>query len=181
MSEEVARALLRAGCLLQGEFKLSSGGTSRFYVDVRRLYSHPREAKLVAGALAEAASRIGCDVVAGVESGGIPLATMVAFLLDKPLVYVRKKPKEHGTQRMIEGDPEVKGVALVVDDVATTGSSILRAAAALREAGFTVRDALVVVDREEGAARTLSEAGIRLHSLLKLGDLLSEAGVGANA
>jgi len=176
MSGEVAKALLRAGCLLQGEFKLSSGGVSRFYVDVRRVYSHPSEAKIVAGALAEVAGKLGCDVVAGVESGGIPLATMVAFILDKPLVYVRKKPKEHGTQKMIEGDPNVKGVAVVVDDVATTGSSILRAVSALREAGFSVSDALVVVDRGEGAAQNLEKAGVRLHALLTLKELLEEAG-----
>lgn len=168
---------MRAGSLLQGEFRLSSGGISRFYVDVRRVYSHPSEAKVVASALAELASNLGCDVVAGVESGGIPLATMVAYILDKPLVYVRKKPKEHGTQRMIEGDPEVKGVAVVIDDVATTGSSILRAVSALREAGFSVRNALVVVDRGEGAAQALEKEGVELHALLTLGELLSEAGV----
>lgn len=179
MSREVARALLRAGCLLQGEFKLSSGSVSRFYVDVRRVYSHPSEAKLIANALAEAARKLCCDVVAGVESGGIPLATMVAFILDKPLVYVRKKPKEHGTQKMIEGDPDVRGVAVVVDDVATTGSSILRAVNALREAGFTVRDALVVVDRGEGAAQSLERTGVELHALLTLKELLEEAGVAA--
>jgi orotate phosphoribosyltransferase len=92
-------------------------------------------------------------------------------------VYVRKKPKEHGTQRMIEGDPDVKGVAVVVDDVATTGSSILRAVGALKEAGFTVRDALVVVDRDEGAAQALEKGGVKLHSLLALRELLDEAGV----
>ena len=177
MSKEVARALLRAGCLLQGEFRLSSGGVSRFYVDVRRVYSHPSEAKLVASALAEVASKLGCDIVAGVESGGIPLATMVAFILEKPLVYVRKKPKEHGTQRMIEGDLDVKGVAVIVDDVATTGSSILRAIGALREAGLSVRDALVVVDRGEGAAQALEKGGVKLHALLALRELLDEAGV----
>jgi len=179
MSREVARALLRARCLLQGEFKLSSGGVSRFYVDVRRVYSHPSEAKLVVSALAEVAGKLGCDVVAGVESGGIPLATIVAFILDKPLVYVRKKPKEHGTQNMIEGDPDVKGAAVVVDDVATTGSSILRAVGALREAGFVVRDALVVIDRGEGAAQTLGKAGVKLHALLTLKELLEEAGATA--
>lgn len=177
--EAILSALLRAGCLLRGEFRLSSGGTSSYYVDVRKLYSHPREAKVVAGELAEVAEKRGCEVIAGVETGGLPLATMVAFILDKPLVYVRKKPKEHGTQRLVEGDESVRGLAILIDDVATTGSSLLRAAGVLRDAGFRVENALVVVDREEGAAQSLARSGLTLHSLVTLRELLEASEGGA--
>lgn len=167
----VASALLRAGCLLRGTFRLSSGGVSSFYVDVRRLYSHPREARVIASELAKAVSELGCEIVAGVETGGIPLAAMVAFILEKPLIYVRKKPKEHGTQKLIEGD-DVRGLAILIDDVATTGSSLLSAVNVLREADFQVDNALVVVDREEGASQRLASVGVKLHSLITLRELL---------
>lgn len=170
---EVKEALIRAGCLLHGTFKLSSGKTSNVYVDVRRLYSHPVELKVVVAELTELIKQLNCDYVAGVESGGIPLATLCSYTLGKPLVYVRKKPKEHGTQKMIEGHIESEGaVAVVVDDVATTGSSILKAVTVLREAGFEVRDALVVIDREEGAESALKNNGVALHALLKLRELV---------
>lgn len=170
---EVIEALIRAGCLLRGTFRLSSGKISDVYVDVRRLYSHPAELKVVVADLVEIVRQLSCDYIAGVESGGIPLATLCSYILDKPLIYVRKKPKEHGTQRMIEGHVEGRGaIAVVVDDVATTGLSILRAVAVLREAGLGVRDALVVIDREEGAGSTLKDSGVTLHSLLKLKELL---------
>jgi len=170
---EVVDALLRSGCLLRGSFRLSSGGVSSFYVDVRRVYSHPKEAKLIVSELARIAAELGCDVIAGVETGGIPLATMVAFILEKPLIYVRKKPKEHGTQKLIEGDASVRGLALIIDDVATTGSSLARAVNVLREAGYRVENALVVVDRQEGAARNLADIGVTLHALASLQDLLA--------
>jgi len=175
--ERVLNALLGAGCLLRGTFRLSSGGVSNFYVDVRRLYSHPREARIVAEELSRVVDELGCEVVAGVETGGIPLAAMVSLLLEKPLVYVRKKPKEHGTQKLIEGDESIGGSAVVIDDVATTGSSLLRAVGILRESGFRVENALVVVDREEGAAQNLASAGVRLHALVTLRELLAASGV----
>ncbi|RLE86904.1 MAG: orotate phosphoribosyltransferase [Thermoprotei archaeon] len=168
----VIEALLKAGCLMHGTFKLSSGGVSSVYVDVRRLYSHPQELRIVVGEMAEVVRGLGCELVVGVETGGIPLAALVAYLLEKPMVYVRKKPKEHGTQRMIEGDLRGGGRGVVVDDVATTGSSILRAVRALEEAGVEVRDALVVVDRGEGARRALESVGVKLHALTTLSELL---------
>lgn len=175
-SKRVAEALLEAGCLLHGTFRLSSGGLSSVYVDVRRLYSHPRELRIVAEEMVAVVERLGCDLVAGVETGGIPLATLVAYILEKPMVYVRKKPKEHGAQRMIEGDLGEAGLGVVVDDVATTGSSILRAVRALRKAGVEVRDALVVVDRGEGARVALEGEGVRLHALVTLEELLEAEG-----
>lgn len=168
----VIQAILKAGCVLKGEFRLSSGKVSDVYVDLRKLYSHPREVKIVAEELAKHASSVGCDVIAGIETGGIPLATMVAFILDKPLIYVRKKPKEHGTQKLIEGDASLGGLSLIVDDVATTGSSLIRAVNALRESGFYVENALVVVDRGEGAEQALKGLGVNLRSLTTLKDLL---------
>ncbi len=177
-SNDVVDSLLRSGCFLRGTFRLSSGGVSSYYVDVRRLYSHPSEARTVVLRMAELVRGLGCDVVAGVESGGVPLAAMVAFALGKPLVYVRKEPKKHGTRKLIEGDESVLGTAVVIDDVATTGSTLLRAVGVLRESGYSVRDAAVVVDREEGAAQSLAAAGVRLHALTTLRELVAASGGG---
>lgn len=171
MVSRVAEALLRAGCLMRGEFRLSSGGVSTVYVDVRRLYSYPVELRVVAEELARLMGLLEFDLVAGVESGGIPLATLAAWLLGKPMVYVRKKPKSHGTMAWIEGVARRGATALVVDDVATTGSSIARAAGLLREVGVAVLGAVVVVDREEGASERLAGEGIKLYSLTTLSEI----------
>ncbi|HFC49558.1 MAG TPA: orotate phosphoribosyltransferase, partial [Thermofilum sp.] len=92
--------------------------------------------------------------------------------MKKPLIYVRKERKEHGTKKIIEGDFKPGAKVLVVDDVATTGGSILRAVNALRSAGLVVEHALVVVDRLEGAEEALSRVGVRLFSLVTLKDLV---------
>lgn len=176
MSKEVAEAIVRAGCVLKGTFRLSSGRLSTVYVDVRRLFSHPQEVRVVVNELARVISGIGCDLISGIETGGIPLAAMVAYAAGKPMVYVRKRPKEHGTQSYVEGDVSVGRSAVLVDDVATTGSSLLRAASILREASLTLEHAVVVVNREEGAVQALSSANVRLHSLTTLREIVELAG-----
>jgi len=175
---EVTLALLRAGCLKRGRFKLSSGRISDVYVDIRRLYSYPYELRIVVEEMSEVARELGCDMVAGIETSGIPLASLIAFLLGKPMVYVRKSLKGHGTMRLVEGVVEEGAKVLVVDDVATTGSSILRAVRVLRHLGVSVERALVVVDRGEGAAEALGKEGVELHSLVSLDEIL---GVGEHA
>jgi orotate phosphoribosyltransferase len=97
---------------------------------------------------------------------------VLAYKLHKPFLYVRKEEKEHGTGKKVEG--VVEGRILVMDDVATTGSNLLLAASALRELGGEVRDALVLVDREQGAEEVLEREGIRLHSCMKISQMVLE-------
>ncbi len=177
LADLLASALFRVNSILTGEFRLTSGTISHIYIDMRRAAGVPWTFRLVSSLLAaevEGQARAGA-VIAGVAIGGIPWASALSLLLGAPMAYVRSK-KEYGTKRAVEG-AEVKGRSVVViDDVATTGSSLVSAVRALRAEAATVEEALVIVDREQGAAKALSEEGVRLRSLVTLRDLLDAAG-----
>jgi orotate phosphoribosyltransferase len=163
--------LYDAGMIRIGEFKLTSGATSPVYVDLRVLPSHPEMFRLVAARLACKASEIDHDYIVGVATGGVPLASVAAYILGKPFGYVRPSRKGHGTGRTVEGKPEGRRV-LIIDDVATTGSSLEAAAKAVEEAGGSPVAALVVVDRFQGARERLKKLGIGLYSLSSLPEIL---------
>lgn len=169
----IAQALLDCGAVRFGDFKLTSGAASRYYVDVKAAMTDPATLRKVARAMAEHARRTGpWDAVAGMELGAVPLATAVSLEADLPLLIVRKGERTHGTGKRIEGrDARGKRVFLV-EDVTTSGGSTLEAAKALREAGATVTHACAVVDRESGAPAALAAAGLALHPLATVSELL---------
>lgn len=170
--EELIRMIWDYKIIEFGEFKLSSGGTSHYYIDLRRALSIPKLYRLIVDSYLEVLSRISFDVIAGIATGGLPWASICAYRLEKPLVYVRSERKGHGREARVEGVIESGLKAVVVDDVATTGSSIESAVKALREYGVVVEDAVVFVDREEGAYDRLRSLGVNLHSVLKASDIL---------
>ncbi|QOJ79165.1 orotate phosphoribosyltransferase [Infirmifilum lucidum] len=164
----VEELLWSIGAVQRGVFKLSSGRISNVYIDLRKLPSHPREFKLVVDALSREALNYSFNIVCGIAVGGLPLATGVALALSKPLIYVRRDRKDHGTMKQLEGDFEPGAKAILVDDVATTGGSLLEALKVLRSSGLIADTALVVVDREEGAREALEAEGVRLVGLTTL-------------
>jgi len=174
----VEECLWRIGAVQRGLFKLSSGRVSSVYVDLRKLPSHPAEFKEVVRSLAGLAEHFSADYVCGIAVGGLPLATALAYELGKPLIYVRRERKDHGTMKQLEGDYSRGARVLLVDDVATTGGTLSEATRVLRSEGLEVEAALVVVDREEGAREALRSLGVELLSLTTLRRLL-EVGGGA--
>jgi len=170
---EVIELLKRSNCVKLGRFVLSSGAESSIYIDLRSILSHPREFKLLVKLCSKSIENLSFDILAGIESSGIPLATALALEHEKPMIYVRKEAKGHGLGKRIEGDVPPGAKALVIDDVATTGGSIESAVKALRSEALTVSDAFVVVDREEGARERLGGLGVRLSSLITLSQLIS--------
>jgi orotate phosphoribosyltransferase len=166
---ELIAALRDAEAVLFGEFELSHGGTSDYYVDKYRFETDPTCLRLVAEAYAE---RVGDAKLAGVALGAVPLVAATAVQTDSPYVIVRKAAKEYGTGNRIEGELDEGEEVVVLEDIATTGQSALDAVEALREAGATVNTVLVVVDREEGAAELLAEHDVELESLLTATRLL---------
>lgn len=170
-NRELIDALRDADAVKFGEFELSHGGTSEYYVDKYVFETDPRCLRLIAAAFAE---RVGDDRLAGVALGAVPLVAATAVETDRPYVIVRKKAKEYGTGNQIEGEFEPGEEVVVLEDIATTGQSAIDAVEALREAGAVVNRVLVVVDREEGARENLAEHDIELESLLTASELLAD-------
>ena len=167
--EELARMLLDVGALKFGRFELSSGKVSDYYVDVKEASTHPEVLDAMTDALAGLLPG-DAEVVAGPELGAVPLVAVLSVKTGVPMAIVRKEEKGYGTGGRLIGDVEGRNV-VVVDDVATTGGSLLEAAEVVREEGGEVRTAIVVVDRREGAEEALKEAGIELRSVLTADDL----------
>jgi len=152
-----------------GEFILSSGKKSDYFVNIKRASTEPKVLKQIAKAMAP---HVGDCKIAGMALGAVPLAVAVALETERPYVMVRKEPKDHGTKDLIEGDVRPGDKFMIVEDVATTGGSTMRVVTALREKGAQVSKAVVVVDRQEGATEMLAEHGIELVSIFKAKDLV---------
>jgi len=172
VERELSELLHRIGAVRFGEFTLKDGRTSPFYLDLRGLISHPDALARVARAMLQRAASLRYDRLAGIPYAGLPLAVAMAMVGGQPMVYARKEAKEYGTRRRIEGEYRAGERALLIDDVITSGGSKLEARAPLIEAGLVVEDVLVVVDREDRGREAMHDAGLRLHSVLKVRALL---------
>jgi len=163
-------------------FKLASGLVSPFYVDCRSLMAHPDARRLVAQLAYEALGDIKIDCLGGLEIGAISIATSIsdyAFTASPKRQWrtfvVRKQAKDHGLGKLIEGAIRPGDRALIVDDVLTSGGSLLKAVSTARSWGLTVTHALVIVDREEqDGARTVEQEELELLSLLTIQDLTKQ-------
>jgi orotate phosphoribosyltransferase len=161
--EALGRDLVTAS-LLRGDFVLSSGARSDYYLDKYRFETRPDLLRRIAAALG---SLLPGDVdrIAGPELGAVALAAAVSLATGRPFVIVRKAAKGYSTERIVEGELEPGDRIVLVEDVLTTGAQAIRAAERLREAGATVVAIVGVVDREEGAAAACDAAGIELRSV----------------
>lgn len=155
MKEELKKLLKETGAVKFGEFTLSSGKKSDFYVDCRKVTLHPQGAKLIGKIILEKIKGLKVDAIGGLTLGADPITSTVVALSTIPGFIVRKKAKEHGTQQRIEGLIEPGWKVVIVEDVATTGASALQAIEAAEAAGAKVIKVISVVDREEGAAESL--------------------------
>jgi orotate phosphoribosyltransferase len=169
----IAESLLACGAVKFGDFTLTSGAKSPYYVDVKAASTDPSTLKLIAHKMAQLAARNGpFDAVAGMELGAVPLATAVSLESNLPLLIIRKGERKHGTGKRIEGrDPKGLNV-FVVEDVTTSGKSTIEAVEVLRAAGATVEYACVVVDREAGAVKALKDTQVHLDALANVSTLL---------
>ncbi len=173
--KDFALALVRAEAIKFGSFRLTSGRLSPYYLDLRVLPSSPEAFHMCIEIYGELAGRIGLenfDLLVGVPTAGMVFASALAYKLRKPMAYVRKEAKGWGLKRAVEGKVKPGSRVVLVDDLITTGKSLLEAAEALREAGGKILGGIVLIDREEGGLENLSRQGVNLHPYTKVTEIL---------
>jgi orotate phosphoribosyltransferase len=172
--EALARTIYRR-THLTGTFRLRSGSISDEYFDKYLFESDPWLLHAIAEALVPLVPPA-TDALAGLELGGVPLATMLSQLTGLPALFVRKEAKTYGTCRLAEGG-EVDGRRLtVVEDVVTSGGQVVTSCGDLRERGALVDHAVCVIDREAGGTKNLADAGVELRRLFSMSELERAAG-----
>jgi orotate phosphoribosyltransferase len=159
-----------AASQLSGSFVLRSGRTADHYFDKYRFESDPALLKEIVDAMVPHVPG-GTEGLAGLELGGVPLATMLSSVTGLPAFFVRKEPKKYGTERVCEGGDVAGRRLLVIEDVVTTGGQLVLSTQDLRAEGAVVEDALCVIDREGGGADVAAAEGIRLTALFRMRDL----------
>ncbi len=173
---EFASFLLKTNALRFGAFTLASGKPSPYYIDLRMLPSFPKHFHLTINALKnKVEEKIGTkfDAIASVPTSGLVFGSALAYEMGKPFVYVRKESKDYGTSKLLEGHLPSGGRVVVVDDVATTGTSVSRAVEILRGNGGIVEDVVAIVNRMEGAEERLKNLNVRLSAVASVNDLAS--------
>ncbi len=160
---------------LTGEFRLRSGAVSNEYFDKYLFESDPSLLRAIGEALVPLLPP-GTDALAGLELGGVPLATMLSQLTGLPALFVRKEAKTYGTCRLAEGG-ELDGRRLtVVEDVVTSGGQVVTSCGDLRERGALVEHAVCAIDREAGGAKNLTDVDVELRPLFTMSQLERAAG-----
>lgn len=158
---------IRAVSYLTGEFKLRSGNISNFYWDKYRFESDPALLTAIAKEMVKLLPS-GYDGLAGLELGGIPLATAISLQTGMPCFYVRKEAKIYGTCNLIEGGAETGSNLVVIEDVITTAGQVCTSIEQIRAAGYTVEHVVAVIDRQAGGGEKISAFGCSFASVFTL-------------
>jgi orotate phosphoribosyltransferase len=172
-SEELGRLVVERA-LLHGEFVLRSGRRSTWYLDKYRFETDPELLRALGARLAEVAAACEPEAqrLAAPALGAVALAASASMASELPFIIVRGETKEYGTAKRIEGPFEPGELVCLLEDVVTTGGALADAVSALRDEGLVVRNAVCVVDREEGGSDALARLGVRLRSLFRAPELL---------
>ena len=167
--KEFATFLYKNDVIKFGNFTLASGKDSSYYIDLRLVPSFPHQfRKMIKNLQNLIIEKIGLDdfdSLASVPTGGLVVTSALAIETVKPLIYVRNKPKEHGTTKSIEGKISAGMKVVMVDDVMTTGTSVLNGIKQLKESGLSISDVFVIINRLEGADKALNDMGVQIHQL----------------
>jgi orotate phosphoribosyltransferase len=166
--------LIRNNALKIGDYILRSGKKSPYYVDLRQTISDPISMDWISNSLARIViNEIGeskTDKILGVPTAGVPFATIISQKLAKPMLYYRKERKEHGVKKKIEGDLQRNERIVMVDDLITTGQSVIDAVNAARDQGGVVNELVVLLDREQGGIENLRAENIEPHVLFNISE-----------
>lgn len=171
--DEFALTLFDIKAVRLGQFRLHSGKISPIYLDLRMLVSYPSALRMATAIFKSQLAALTYDVLAAAPMAGLPLGTALCLALDQPLIYPRKTAKSYGTGKGIEGAYQIGQTAVIIDDLITSGDSILQAIAALKAGGLQVNDAVVLIDRQQGGMEILQNAGYQPHAAMTIRQLLS--------
>ncbi|CUS05643.1 Bifunctional enzyme PyrF/PyrE [Includes: Orotidine 5'-phosphate decarboxylase; Orotate phosphoribosyltransferase] (fragment) [Candidatus Promineifilum breve] len=160
------------GAVQFGRFRLHSGRESRIYIDLRVLVSYPAALRQATAAYRTVLDDLPFDLLAATPLAGLPIGTALCLDMDRPLIYPRKTAKSYGTGKNIEGRWSIGQTAVVIDDLITSGDSLLETIATIKAAGLKVHDAVVLIDREQGGRELLAEQGYRLQAVTTLRGML---------
>jgi len=167
--KEFAIFLFKNNIIKFGNFTLSSGKKSSYYIDLRLVPSFPHQfRKMIKNLQKLIIEKIGLDnfdSLVSIPTGGLIIGSALAIETVKPLIYVRNKPKEHGTTKSIEGKISSDMQVMMIDDIATTGTSVLNGIKQLKAEGLSISNACVIINRLEGADKILNSVGVTLHQL----------------
>ena len=166
--------LFDIGCIQIGDFTLASGIKSPLYIDLRTIIAHPNLLKMVADQIWQTITGVSVELLCGVPYSGLPIATTISVTKQVPLVLVRKELKQHGTKKEVEGVFHDNQQCVLIEDLVTTGGSVIKVAEMLRRNGLSVTDVAVLVDRNQGAKENLADNGLNLHAVLSANELFTE-------
>jgi orotate phosphoribosyltransferase len=177
LMKQVGILLIKNNAIKFGDYTLSSGKKSPYYIDLRQTISSPITMDWIANSLTRIIlNEIGkdkIDRILGVPTAGVPFATVVSQKLGLPLIYYRQARKEHGVRKKIEGILERNDRVLVVDDLITTGESVIEATEVVRDQGGVVNELVVLLDREQGGQQRLRSSRIEPHVLFRISDAMT--------
>jgi len=160
------------GAIQFGRFVLTSGAISDYYIDIKKASTKPEILKKIAEAMAEYAE--GYDVIAVMELGAVPLIVALSLETKIPYVIIRKEKREHGTGKQIEGGEDKNKKVLLIEDVTTSGGSVVKSINILRENKAIIEEVVTVVDREAGAEEKLRDLDVSFIPLLSVSDILKK-------
>jgi len=177
LMKQVGILLIKNNAIKFGDYILTSGKRSPYYIDLRLTISSPITMDWIANSLTRIIlNEIGkekIDRILGVPTAGVPFATVVSQKLGIPLIYYRQARKEHGVRKKIEGILERNDRVLIIDDLITTGESVIEAAEVVRDQGGVVNELVVLLDREQGGRERLKTSRIEPHVLFKISDAMT--------
>ena len=170
--ENLILKLHEIGAVKFGQFTLKSGITSPYYLDLRLIVSYPDLLQTVADLMWDRVQNIFCDLICGVPYTALPIATAISLKQNIPMVMRRKEVKDYGTKQAIEGKWKAGERCLIIEDLVTSGMSVFETIEPLENAGLTVKDIVVLINREQGGKENISNRGYNLHAVFTITEIL---------